>query len=161
MSSMSDLITKRWPVLALATAAVALGTALIAQFVFDLPPCELCIWQRWPYVAAGLLAAIAMVTGRTGRFMALLVALCFAATAGIAVWHVGVEEGIWQGLATCSGADTPNDLEALRAQVLGTQPARCDDVPWSMFGISIAGYNVLFAGASALIMFFAGVFRRG
>lgn len=161
MSGIFDLIARRWPLLALAAAITALGTALIAQFVFDLPPCELCVWQRWPYVAAGLLALIAIVTGRTGRLMALLVALCFATTTSIAIWHVGVEEGLWQGLATCSGAATPDSLDALRAQVLGTQPARCDDVPWSMFGISIAGYNVLYAGAATLAMLIAGVFRRG
>jgi len=148
-------------------AVAALGAALVAQYVFDLRPCVLCVYQRWAYVAAGL-AGIAALTilrapGR-GQGQAILIglaALAFAAGAAIAGFHVGVEQGWFEGLAACAGAgETPTTLEALRAELLeGPPPPRCDEPAWTLFGISMAGYNVIYAavlagfsGAAAVIM---------
>ena len=135
-----------------AVAALALGTALVAQYVFGLEPCALCVWQRWPYAAALAVAVLALLLKGGARWWALAAAACFALTAGFGVFHAGVEEGLWEGLATCSGADTPDSLESLRAQVLGKQPARCDQVPFEFLGLSIAGWNAVYAAAAALVM---------
>ncbi|WP_417517146.1 disulfide bond formation protein B [Minwuia sp.] len=133
-------------------AGVALGTALMSQYVFGLEPCALCVWQRWPYAAALAVGVLAiLIRGGRGWF-ALAAAICFATTAGFGVFHAGVEEGLWQGLATCSGADTPGSLDDLRAQVLGSQPARCDQVPFSFLGLSIAGWNAVYASVATLLM---------
>jgi len=139
--------------------AVALGTALISQYGFGLEPCALCVWQRWPYAAAFAVALLALVM-RTHWIVPLLAALCFGLSAGFGAFHMGVEEGLWEGLATCSGADTPGSLEDLRAQVLGKQPARCDQVPFSFLGLSIAGWNFVYGTAAALLMLAVAV-RRG
>ncbi|WP_416900317.1 MAG: disulfide bond formation protein B [Minwuia sp.] len=133
-------------------AVLALGTALVAQYVFGLAPCALCVWQRWPYVAALAVAALAFLLKGHARWWALAAAACFAATAGVGVFHAGVEQGLWQGLETCSGAGTPDSLDSLRAQVLGAQPARCDQIPFEFLGLSIAGWNAVYAGAAALVM---------
>lgn len=138
--------------------AVALGTALISQYVFGLEPCALCVWQRWPYAAAFGVAALALLI-RDHWIVPLLAAVCFGTSAGFGVFHMGVEQGLWEGLATCAGAGTPDSLEALRAQIAGKQPARCDEIPFSFLGLSIAGWNFVYGTVAALLML-AVAFRR-
>lgn len=152
MSTLTERLHYRMGLAILVIAGVALGTALVAQYVFGLAPCPLCVWQRWPYLAALVLGAVSAVLGWRNGWIALLAALCFAATAGIGVFHVGVEEGLWRGLETCTGPATPDSIDALRAQVLGEQPARCDQVPFTFLGLSFAGWNVVYGGASAVLM---------
>lgn len=137
--------------LVLAIPAIALGTALVSQYGFGLEPCTLCVWQRWPYAGAFAVGLLALIF-RTHWAVPLLAAACFGLSAGFGVFHAGVEQGLWEGLATCSGADTPGSLDALRAQVLGKQPARCDQIPFSFLGLSIAGWNVVYGGLGALLM---------
>lgn len=138
--------------LILAASLGALASAMIAETVLELAPCPLCIYQRWPYVATALLAALAMAT--RGRWPALLIGLgclVFAGESVLAFYHAGVEQGWFEGLAACAGAgETPATLEALRAQLLeGPPPPRCDQPAWTLFGISMAGYNVIYAAVLA------------
>ena len=156
------LISRTIAALILAASLGALAGALVAEYVFELLPCPLCIYQRWPYVATALLAALAMAA--RGRWPALLVGLAglvFAGESALAFYHVGVEQGWFEGLAACAGAgETPATLEALRAQLMeGPPPPRCDVPAWTLFGVSMAGYNVFYAavlagfsGAAAVIM---------
>jgi len=138
---------------ALLSAAI-LGAALLSQFVGGLQPCVLCLYQRWPYVAtiALGLAGFALARRHPGAARAALglAGLVFLVGAGIAGFHVGVEQGWWQGTAECGApAGGAMTLEALRAQVLAAPVVRCDEVPWSLFGISMAGYNLLISLAMA------------
>ena len=146
------LISRTVAALILAASLGALAGALIAEYAFELLPCPLCIYQRWPYVATALLAALAMAT--RGHWPALFVGLAgiiFVGESALAFYHVGVEQGWFEGLAACAGAgETPATLEALRAQLMeGPPPPRCDVPAWTLFGVSMAGYNVFYAAVLA------------
>ena len=109
----------------------------------------MCYWQRYAYWAAIALGIFAILQpARTTRRNAALwlLGLAFLAVAGIALFHVGVEQKWWQGLATCTGqiraGMTPEELE----QAIQNAPiVRCDEPAWTMFGISMAGYNLAYA----------------
>ncbi len=136
--------------------AFMLGFALVSQFVFKLQPCELCIIQRWPWVAAMVLA-LAVTATHTHKFTQSILLLATGLTlivgAGIAGFHVGVEEGLWQGLASCSQAlPSTGSIEELRAHLLGAPTVSCGDVAWRLFGISMAGYNALISLALGLAL---------
>ena len=149
-----------WPPLAAAATASAamLGAALVFQYGLGLFPCELCLYQRYPYVAVivvGGLGALLLRDSATPRLPAILLggvcALLFAATAGIAAFHVGVEQGWWAGTEACAGGDLDtSDIEAMRQAILAAPAVRCGDVTWSMFGVSMAGWNLVAATAFAL-----------
>jgi len=144
----SFLARKQTALMAALISATALAAAFIGQYGFDLHPCTLCIYQRWPFVVAIALGLAGAIVGRRhpSVFTAILVllALTFAADTGIAAFHVGVEQGWWQGLSSCSAeVGTAKTVEQLRAQILAAPIVRCDDIAWSLFGISMAGYNVL------------------
>lgn len=146
---------------AASVATAAAAGLLIAVFAMEhiggLAPCDLCLLQRWPHGVVVLLGGMALVpaVSESGRCLLLwLCALAFAVTAGIGLYHVGVEQGIFAGPTTCSGGITGDSVEELRRKLMAAPIIRCDEVAWSLFGISLAGYNVI---ASAALAIFSGV----
>jgi len=143
------------PLAIMAVSVGALGMAYVAEYAFGLEPCPLCLYQRVPYgvtLALGLAALVAP----WGAIRAAAVALAGAAYligAGIAVHHVGVERHWWASVAACGGA-LPADMTVaeLRAALAGPPAKPCDAVDWTLFGVSMAGYNavvsILLAGAA-------------
>lgn len=142
--------------LALLVPVGAMATALTAQYAFGLAPCEMCWWQRYAHIAAIVPALAAFALARPGAVRAGV----WMAVAGIAVsgligaFHAGVEYHWWQGLTSCSTTHlVGNPLDA----ILAAPVIRCDVPAWTMFGISMAGYNAIASlGAAALIAALAG-----
>jgi disulfide bond formation protein DsbB len=88
----------------------------------------------------------------------ILAGLAALAGAGIALYHVGVEQQWWPGTSGCGAGALSGaaGLDSLREQIESAPIVRCSDVPWSLFGISMAGYNALLSAALALFAFAAG-----
>ncbi|NBO20204.1 MAG: disulfide bond formation protein B [Proteobacteria bacterium] len=138
------------PLVALRLLALAALCSLlfvyIAEYGFDLQPCYLCLWQRGPYFA--VLAIAAGVYLRPIEKM-IIIALVFAALAvasglGLAVFHSGVERHWWAGTEQCALRPLNGGTElSLREQLLQTPVARCDQISWSLFGLSMTNYNAL------------------
>jgi disulfide bond formation protein DsbB len=142
-------VSHRLPLLVVAAGVIALGTAFTAQYWGGLQPCVLCVYQRWPYGIAIALGLAALATGgRTRGWLLALAGLTFLAGGGIAVFHVGVEQGWWEGTAQCGATGKADSIEALRAQIMAAPLVRCTDIAWSFAGISMAGFNVI---ASAIL----------
>jgi disulfide bond formation protein DsbB len=140
---MMTLTRQNLTLLAMLGSIALLGGAFAFQYIGGLAPCQLCLWQRWPHAAAILIGVLALATGWRGLLW--LGALAALTTAGIGVFHVGVEQGWWEGLATCtagsiSGLSTA-DLLNPAADV--ATPVRCDAIAWQLLGISMAGWNVI------------------
>jgi disulfide bond formation protein DsbB len=137
--------------LALAIPAIALGGAYIGQYVFGLPPCEMCWWQRWPHFAALALALLGLAapvnTPPRGLWTA-LAALAILASGLIGAFHAGVEYKWWAGLTACAAnvAGTGNALDA----IMNAPIIRCDVPAWTLGGISLAGFNFLFSVPCAI-----------
>lgn len=127
------------------SAMAALGSAglLAAAFVFQLlgyAPCQMCIWQRYPHAVAAAAGAAAVTMG--WGWLALVGALSAGATSAIGFFHAGVEQGWWQGPTACSGgAIDQMSADALLDQILSAPLVRCDDIPWELFGLSMAAWN--------------------
>ncbi|MDP5333975.1 MAG: disulfide bond formation protein B [Paracoccaceae bacterium] len=123
--------------------ALMLG-ALAFQHIGGMAPCKLCLWQRWPHAAAigiGGLATLALLPAALLAGLGLLAAL---ATSGIGAYHTGVERGWWEGPASCSGGGVADQsAQDLFAQIMAAPLSRCDEVPWEMFGLSMASWNAL------------------
>lgn len=144
-----------YPSLILLACLGAMATALTTQYGFGLKPCILCLFQRIPYVLSGTLAAIALIRTVPPKTRLILVGICgvaFAINSGIAFYHVGVEQHWW--VSACTGGPGGADsVDALKAALAGPPPVPCDQIPWEVFGISMAGYNILF---SLFLAAFAG-----
>lgn len=141
--------------------AVALGVislllllgALGFQYFGRLPPCELCLWQRWPHLGAlvvglggPLLIRAGLLDLGAARGVAGLAALLIAVSGAVGVYHAGVEWHWWPGPQSCTGAA----FHYSGGQLDLNQPVvMCDMAAWRLFGLSLAGYNALVSFAVA------------
>jgi disulfide bond formation protein DsbB len=132
------------PVLVL--SLLVIGGALFFQFVVGLVPCELCLLERWPWYAAILLSALALAAlpKRAARAAALVFAALFLASSGIAAYHVAVEQHLIEGPTACTApALTGGSVEDLLKRLKATPVVRCDEPQWELFGVSLAGWNLV------------------
>lgn len=152
--------------LALIVPAALMGGALVSQYVFGLFPCEMCWWQRYPHIAAIVLAVLALAMkgkgrngGGAGDLVVILAAIAIGLSGLIGGFHAGVEYGWWEGVTACATvAGGGNPLDA----IMNAPVIRCDVAPWSLFGISLAGYNFLISIAGAILIFaLLGKGRKG
>jgi disulfide bond formation protein DsbB len=141
--------------LAAGGSATVLAAAFAFQYLGGLAPCQLCLWQRWPHAAAIVIGALALILARgtLGRLLPLIGALAALASAGIGVFHVGVEQKWWQGLASCTAGSISglSTEDLLNPDVTVGAVVRCDAIAWQMFGISMAGWNVILSALLAMI----------
>jgi disulfide bond formation protein DsbB len=138
--------TRAFTAFVLGASAVVLGGAFASQYWAGLAPCELCLLQRWPWGVAIVISFVATMVGSRAALpcLTLLLAAVFIVSSGLAFYHLGVERHWFAGPTACSGTATAADtLEALKAQILHQHPVRCDEPAWSLWGISLAGWNLL------------------
>ena len=139
--------------------AVFVPAALLAgawgfQLIGGLHPCEMCHWQRWPHYAALAVATAALFITPLRAVLVALAALLIATSGVIGVLHAGVEYHWWNGFTACtSTVKGSGDLKATLDAIMNAPVVRCDVAQWSLFGISMAGWNALlsFAGAIAIL----------
>jgi disulfide bond formation protein DsbB len=138
--------------LAILLPAALLGGAYLSQYGFGLFPCEMCWWQRYPHFAALALGLLSLAV-EPRRLWIALAGMAIITSGVIGGYHAGIEYGWWQGLTQCTSAlDTSGD--AMDA-ILNAPMVRCDAAPWSLFGISLAGFNFListFGGLAVLAL---------
>jgi len=158
----------RWPLFAALGSAGLLAGAFGFEYLGDLPPCPMCITQRWIHaaaLAAGLAGFAAIrasdVVRRASRLISWALGVIFLVSVYVAVQHVGIEYGWWAGPASCSAAGGGDiSLEALNAALdRRTNVVLCDEIAWSLLGISMAGWNAILSGLLSLLSF-ASAFRN-
>ena len=141
----------------LGSAALLLG-ALAFQFIGELPPCKMCYWQRYPHVAAVMAGALWFFAHT--RLLIWIGALSALTTGLIGVYHAGVEQDWWEGPTTCtSGNISGLSTDELLDQIMNAPLVRCDEIPWEMLGLSMAGWNAVISLGLAAI-WFAAALRR-
>jgi disulfide bond formation protein DsbB len=141
--------------LAVLIPAGLLGGAYIAQYGFGLYPCEMCWWQRYPHFAALGLAGFAFVL-KPSPVWTTLAGLAVLTSGLIGGFHAGVEYGWWEGITACTGPGAGIDVLDINAAPL----IRCDVAPWTMFGISLAGFNFLISGLGGAAIVALAAYRR-
>ena len=129
----------------LAVATISLAWA--SEIFGGLPPCALCLQQRLPYyVAVPVLVMMVLAGQRLSATPWLIAAVggVFLMSAWLAGYHAGVEYGWWTGPDTCGGGSgLPSSTAALAEALKSAKVVRCDEAAFSLFGISMAGYNFL------------------
>ncbi|MEK0163578.1 disulfide bond formation protein B [Phaeobacter sp. A36a-5a] len=123
------------------SAALLLG-AFGFQYIGEMAPCKLCIWQRYPHGAAVVIGALALAAPLL--ILPYLGALAALATAAIGAYHTGVERGWWEGPNSCTSGPIGNlSSEDLMQKIMSAPLVRCDEVPWELFSLSMASWNAI------------------
>ena len=123
-------LTFRRAILAVLAASIAVvGGALLFQYVGGLAPCELCLYERWPYYIAIVAAAVASRRGGDGASIGgALLTLVFIASTALAFYHVGVEQHWFAGPTACTGSARGARARSTTCgrSFCTQQPVRCD-----------------------------------
>ncbi len=140
-------------------SAGLLGGAFAFQYIGHMPPCHLCLLQRWPHGAAIVVGVLAILTG--WRFWPWLGALAAAATSGIGFYHTGVERGWFTGPTSCTSQMATQGVSSqdLLAQIMAAPVVRCDQPAWVFLHLSMASWNAIFSAVLVLIWLSAALRR--
>lgn len=141
--------------------ALLLPLALLAgawgsQLIGHLYPCEMCHWQRWPHYAAVVVALCAFVVPRPAlaKTLVIVAALLIALSGAIGVAHAGVEYHWWNGFTACTQTVDLRGLSSADrlAAIMHAPIVRCDTPQWTLFGISLAGFNAILSLGGAVVI---------
>lgn len=135
--SMSDKLAQR---LALAVPAALLAGAYVGEYFFDLFPCEMCWWQRWPHFAA--IAFTVLSAFAPPKRLWIAIAAGGIVTSGlIGVFHAGIEWDWWEGITGCAAG---------AGNYMSFDIVRCDEAAVRFLGLSLAGWNAVLSIGSAI-----------
>ena len=144
-------------ILALLASLLSLALAFIAQYVFGLAPCELCLLQRVPYALAIIMALCGLWKPRHGRWLLLLIGVAFLTGGGIASYHAAVEKHWVKGPSSCTDTQTHavQSLDEFLKKINQAPVVACDQPQWEFYGLTMAGMNALWSFALAAAIFVA------
>jgi disulfide bond formation protein DsbB len=163
------LLSRWWSITAFACALILLGFAHYLQEYQGLNPCHLCYKQRdiyWISVGVSGVASVwALFTGAKGppRVFSFVLFAIFFTGAAIATYHAGAEAHWWQGPQSCTsdGKEVSlDDIAALMSGVSKPKAPQCDQVVWSLWGLSMAGWNAVISFGLAGVSLIASMRLR-
>ncbi len=157
---MMTISARQLAILAGAGSVALLLAALFFQSI-GYVPCELCILQRWPHLAAALIAAVLIFAD--SRLLRWAGALAAGLATAFAIYHTGVEYQWWQGPAACTGgidAMLTMSTQDLMTKLQSAPVTRCDQPQWHFLGLTMAGWNAI---CSAILtgMWLRSAFGKG
>ena len=140
-----NTLKKHWVAIVLLISSIAIFSALMAEYVFDILPCKMCIYQRYPYYFIILISLIYIVSKKLPlTWYYWIGSLSFAIGLFFSAWHVGIEQKILPGLSGCTNTiNTSQSLAKLKDQILNQNIIACDEIIWSFMGFSAATLNSL------------------
>jgi disulfide bond formation protein DsbB len=139
-----NLKTRQWGFLFAAISLAVLATVYISQYFFKMPPCHLCLMQRIPYFSALALSLLIVATNR--KILLWLLAIVFAASFALGLFHFGVEQKWWTYASGCTATNLfkPGaSVEDMMAALKQAPVVRCDQSIPFLFGIGMAFYNMI------------------
>ena len=121
-------------------------SAFLIEYRLDHKPCKLCIYQRIPYFVAVLLILKMLLTASYQKITLFILALTFLASAALAFYHFGIEQGFFNESLICKAENSTEVLSKEKLlQLLESNPISCKDVSFEMFGFSLAAINTIFS----------------
>ena len=127
----------------LLSCLLILSSTLVIEYVFNFPPCELCLYQRIPYGLILIVGLILLFFNQRKLFFLIFILMQFV-TLSIAFFHSLVERGIveYESSCTSSGEDIDN-IDEHRKFLENVPIAKCNEIIFSIFNISLANFNVI------------------
>ena len=128
--------------------------AFYVEYILGHKPCNLCLFQRLPYILIIFLIILLLIFRNFERLIFLFLSIIFLSGALLALYHVGIEQGIFSESFVCKGDDndgTLNKEEILKQ--LKIRQISCKDVTFTILGVSLATINTFVSTILAIITF--------
>ena len=128
----------------LAFSILSLSIAYFIQYVLGHKPCNLCIIERIPYIAAIILISLIFILNRYQKIISSLILIFFIFGAVVSFYHFGIEQGFFSESLVCDlGNGQPLNEEDLLKQLKKTEIVSCKDVTFRFLGLSLATINTV------------------
>ena len=140
-----NYIIRYWGVIIFCLCVAAISIALIAEYIFNILPCKMCLYQRYPYYFIISIFIIFYLLRKTSNlWLYILVELSVLYGLFYSIWHVGIEQNLLTGPSSCSDKlIETNSIDNLKEQILNQAIVSCNEVTWSILGLSAAKLNFL------------------
>jgi len=123
---------------------LSLSIAYFIQYVLGHKPCNLCIIERIPYIAAIILISLIFILNRYQKIISSLILIFFIFGAVVSFYHFGIEQGFFSESLICDlGNSRPLNKEELLNQLKKTEIVSCKDVTFRFLGLSLATINTV------------------
>ena len=138
-----NYIIRHWGVIIFFLCVVAISSALIAEYIFHILPCQMCLNQRYSYYFIISIFIVFYFINKTPNiWLYVLTELAVLYGLFYSVWHVGIEQNLLTGPSSCSGKlGETNSVSDLKEQILNQPIISCSEISWSMLGLSAATLN--------------------
>ena len=133
-------------------SVTSVSIAFFFQYQLEILPCKLCLWQRWPHFIGIPLGIIGLLTLKNNIPLTLTALINSGFGIILSIYHSGIEREFWQGFSNCTGLSDISDIspKQLLSALFETPVTKCDSIPWSLMGLSMANLNI----AVLLVIFF-------
>ena len=128
--------------------------AFYVEYILGHKPCNLCLFQRLPYILIIFLIVLLLIFRNFERLIFLFLSIIFLSGALLALYHFGIEQGIFSESFVCKGDYTDGNLnkEEILKQ-LKIRQISCKDVTFTILGVSLATINTFVSTILAIITF--------
>ena len=131
---------------------LALITAYLIQYILGHEPCNLCLVERIPYLAAIILISLIFILNKFEKIISLIVGLFFIFGAIVSFYHFGIEQGFFNESLVCNlGSSKATTAQELLKQ-LEKETVSCKDVTFRVLGLSLATFNTIISIIISAIM---------
>ena len=128
----------------LAFSILSLSMAYFIQYVLGHKPCNLCIIERIPYIAAIILISLIFILNRYQKIISSLILIFFIFGSVVSFYHFGIEQGFFSESLVCDlGNSQPINKEELLNQLKKAEIVSCKDVTFRFLGLSLATINTI------------------
>ena len=132
---------------------LSLSIAYFIQYVLGHKPCNLCIIERIPYIAAIILILLVFILNRYQKIISSLILMFFIFGAVVSFYHYGIEQGFFSESLICELTNNnPLNKEELLNQLKKAEIVSCKDVTFRFLGLSLATINAIISIALSGIM---------
>ena len=123
---------------------ISMISAYFIEYVLGHQPCNLCLIERIPYGLSIILITLNYLFKKNEKFIILLLILTFCFSFAISVYHLGIEQGLFEESVVCSLKNTTEIIskEEILKQ-LQEKSVSCKDVTFRIFGLSLTSINII------------------
>ena len=135
-------------------SVIALTSAYFVQYILDHQPCNLCLFERIPYLFAVILISLTLILNKYEKIISIILALVFILGSIISFYHIGIEQEFFNESFVCelSRSKSTNISASELLKELEKKTVSCKDVTFTFLGVSLATFNAILSLALSTIM---------
>ena len=153
MKFIKNLSTKKIFLYLLIYSILSLSFALFIEYVLNYKPCQLCLYQRIPYLLILVFSFVGFFFPKN-LYWLYTIMIFFISSTIISGYHSGIEFGLLNESSSCAS----NSIESLDKtkllESLSNSMPNCKDIEFKLFGLSLATINFLISFALSFLIYF-------